>query len=43
MPVRKQGKLCWISHGIFLSHGYILSVQLCASNIQVIIRIDVKL
>lgn len=43
MPVRKQGKLCWISYGIFISHGYILSVQLCGSNIQVIIGIDVKL
>lgn len=43
MPVRKQGKLCWISYGIFISHGYILFVQLYGPYNRVAIGINVKL
>lgn len=42
MPVRKQGKLCWISYGIFISHGYMLLVQLYGPNNRVEIGINVK-
>lgn len=43
MPVRKQGKLCWISYGILISHGYILFVQSYDSNNRAIIVLNVKL